>query len=113
MRLKPQKRPGHRPGLFAVLNVLYMFCTSGYRSAYARHSAPPPATADEIADTLSSALRYQERKRVHHADDAMTRITAERLVQHLEASGFVLMKGPPRGAPTTAHMPPSGGTDAG
>jgi hypothetical protein len=72
-----------------------------------------PATADEIADTLSLALRYQGRKRVHHADDAMTRITAERLVQHLEASGFVLMKGPPRGAPTTAHMPPSRGTDAG
>jgi hypothetical protein len=76
---------------------------------------PPlrPATADEIADALSFALRYQGRKRVHHADDAMAWITAEGLVQHLEASGFVLMKGPPRGAPTMAHMPPSGGTDAG
>ena len=67
-----------------------------------------PATADEIADALSFALRYQGRKRVHHADDAMARITAERLVQHLEASGFVLMKGPPRGAPTTARMPSRG-----
>jgi hypothetical protein len=72
-----------------------------------------PATADEITDALSFALRYQGRKRVHHADDAMARITAERLVQHLEASGFVLMKGPPRGAPTTAHMPPSRGSDGG
>ena len=69
-----------------------------------------PATPDEIADTLSFALLYQGR--VHHADDAMARITAERLVQHLEASGFVLMKGPPRGAPTTGHMPPSRGSDA-
>jgi hypothetical protein len=46
-----------------------------------------PATADEIADALSFALRYQGRKRVHHADDMMARITAERLVRHLEASG--------------------------
>jgi hypothetical protein len=67
-----------------------------------------PATADEIADALSFALRYQGRKRVHRADDAMARITAERLVQHLEASGFVLMKGPPRGALTTARMPSRG-----
>jgi hypothetical protein len=71
-------------------------------------SAPPPRT-NEIADALSFALRYQGRKRVHHADDMMARITAERLEQHLEASGFVLMKGPPRGAPTTAQMPPSRG----
>jgi hypothetical protein len=34
-----------------------------------------------------SHLRYQGRKRVHHADDMMARITAERLVRHLEASG--------------------------
>jgi hypothetical protein len=47
------------------------------------------ATSDEIADALSFALRYQGRKRVHHADDMMARITAERVVQHLEASGFV------------------------
>ena len=63
-----------------------------------------------FAEALSFALRYQGRKRVNHADDAMARITAERLVQHLEASGFVLMKGPPRGAPTTAHMPPGPGS---
>jgi hypothetical protein len=58
------------------------------------------------------------------ADDMMARITADRLVQHLgwsdreagrhhisgvtfEASGFVVMKGPPSAASTTAHMPPS------
>jgi hypothetical protein len=59
-----------------------------------------PATPDEIAETLSFALRYEGRKRVHHADDAMARITAERLVRHLERSGFVLMKRPPAMAPT-------------
>ncbi|WP_043344518.1 hypothetical protein [Belnapia moabensis] len=58
-----------------------------------------PATAQEIADSLSFALRFDGRKRVHQADEFMARITAERLVQHLERSGFVLMKQPP----TPAH----------
>jgi hypothetical protein len=68
-----------------------------------------PATPDEIATALSFALRYRGRKRVFDADDAMGRITAERLVHHLEASGLVVMKRPPAGAPTTSHMPPSSG----
>jgi hypothetical protein len=67
-----------------------------------------PAPPDEIADALSFAPRYHGRKRVHHADDMMARITAERLVQHLEASGLVVMKGQPAPAPTTANMPPPG-----
>jgi hypothetical protein len=57
-----------------------------------------PATLDEVAETLSYALRYDGRRRVHHADDAMARITAERLVEHLARSGFVLMKRPSAGA---------------
>ena len=66
-----------------------------------------PATPDEIADTLSFALRYEGRKRVHHADDVMARITAERLVRHLERSGYVLMRKPEGAAPTTSphHTP--------
>jgi hypothetical protein len=64
-----------------------------------------PATPDEIATALSFALQFEGRKRVHHADDAMARITADRLVRHLERSGFVLMKKPPAPAPTVAeHM---------
>jgi len=51
-----------------------------------------PATAEELADTLSFALRYDGRRRVHTADDSMARVTAERLVRHLEQSGFILMK---------------------
>jgi hypothetical protein len=64
-----------------------------------------PATPDEIAETLSFALRYDGRRRVHDADDVMARITAERLVQHLERSGFVLMKRPSAAPPTTSQMP--------
>ncbi len=48
-----------------------------------------PASPEEIEQSLSFALRFDGRKRVHHADDAMARITAERLVAHLERSGFV------------------------
>lgn len=53
-----------------------------------------PASSDEIADSLSYALRFDGRKRVHHADEAMARITAERLVRHLERCGNVLMRKP-------------------
>ena len=41
-----------------------------------------PATVAELEDSLSFALRYAGRKRVHTADDVMARVTAERLVQH-------------------------------
>jgi hypothetical protein len=67
------------------------------------HDALRPATADEIAESLCFALRYDGRKRVHHADEAMARITAARLVSHLERSGFVLMKRPEAAAPTTSR----------
>lgn len=61
-----------------------------------------PATTGEIADSLSFALRYDGRRRVRHAEDAMARITAERLVRHLERSGYVLMKRSEGPAPSTS-----------
>lgn len=64
-----------------------------------------PASPDEIAEALAFALRYDRRRRVYHADDMMARITAERLAEHLEASGFVVMKAPPAVSPTTSNMP--------
>jgi hypothetical protein len=77
-----------------------------------------PATAKEIAETLSFALRYDGRRRVHHADDVMAWITAERLVRQLEQSGYVLMKRPDAAAPTTGSHPrpvrtSGGGSNAG
>ncbi len=66
------------------------------------------ATAGELQESLSFALRYEGRKRVHHADDVMARITAERLVRHLERSGYVLMKRPDAAAPSTSgHRHPN------
>ena len=59
-----------------------------------------PVMAEEIEQTLSFALRFDGRRRVHHADNAMARITAERLVAHLQKAGYVLMKR------SDASMPP-------
>ena len=56
-----------------------------------------PATADDVANTLAFALRFQGRKRVHNADELMSEIVAKRLVEHLKRSGFVVMKKPPPG----------------
>ena len=66
------------------------------------------ASPEEIEQSLSFALRYDGRKRVRHADDAMARITAERLVLHLLRSGYVLMKRPDATAPSTSgHRHPN------
>jgi hypothetical protein len=57
------------------------------------------ATPQEVVEGLSFALRFRGRKRVHQADTFMVQITAERLVEHLMHSGFVLMKTPPAPPP--------------
>jgi hypothetical protein len=66
-----------------------------------------PADSAEVADALAYALLYDGKRRVHHADNVMARITAERLIRHLARSGFVLMRSEPGAAPTTSHMPSS------
>ena len=50
-----------------------------------------PATRDELTQSLSFALRFNGRKRERGADEIMANITAERLVEHLERSGYVVM----------------------
>jgi hypothetical protein len=65
------------------------------------------ADSPEVAAALAYALLYDGKRRVHHADDAMARITAERLIRHLTHSGFVLMRQELGAAPTTANMPSS------
>ncbi len=54
-----------------------------------------PADPSALASTLAYALRFDGRNRVHNADEIMAEIVAERLVEHLERSGFVIMKKPP------------------
>lgn len=55
---------------------LIRFTPNLYRPAVPDTSQLHPATADEIAEALAFALRYDGRKRVHDADQAMGRITA-------------------------------------
>jgi hypothetical protein len=55
------------------------------------------ATADDVADPLAFALHVSGRKRIHNADEFMSAVVAKRLVEHLERSGFVVMKRPPIG----------------
>ena len=64
-----------------------------------------PATRQELHDTLRYALRYRRNGKPHrHADDFMTQIAAETLAEHLELSGFVVMKKPSAAPPTdSAH----------
>lgn len=66
------------------------------------------ASAADIADALMHALRFDGRRRVHDADELMARLVAERLVEHLQRCGFVLMRAP--GAPlpdATPHRHPN------
>jgi len=54
-----------------------------------------PASAEDLADALAFALRFEGRKRKHDAGDIMARIVAERLVKYLDRAGFVVMQKPP------------------
>ena len=56
-----------------------------------------PATWDELTQSLTFALRFNGRKRVHDADEVMAPIAADRLVEHPERSGYVVMHKPPLG----------------
>jgi hypothetical protein len=89
--------------------IMFLICSPV--AATTGHGNTPtlrPATADEIAQTLAFALRFEGRKRVRYADEIMAEITAERLVAHLERSGYVVMKKPPAVAPPTSTAPISG-----
>ncbi|AOX21623.1 hypothetical protein [Kozakia baliensis] len=62
-----------------------------------------PARAEEIADALMHALRFNGRRRVHDADELMARLVAERLVAHLQRCGFRLMRLPSAPLPDTSQ----------
>ena len=55
------------------------------------------AAPNDLADTLSFALRHEGRKSQHDSDKLNTDIVAQRLVRHLDRAGYVVMKKPPLG----------------
>ena len=70
------------------------------------HDRLTPATSEDLADAIAFALRFSGRKRVHNADELMSAIFAKRLVEHLERSGFVVMKRPPIDGSAPARQGP-------
>ena len=68
-----------------------MFAPLRYTGAMPETPALRPTTRDELTQSLSFALRFNGRKRERGADEIMANITAERLVEHLERSGYVVM----------------------
>jgi hypothetical protein len=56
-----------------------------------------PTAPCKVTLPLSFALRINGGKCVHDAGETMARITAERPVEHLERSGYVIMCKPPLG----------------
>lgn len=74
-----------------------------------------PADPKELKQSLAFALRYRNGKRTHDAEEMMARIVAERLVEHLRMSGYVVMQRPPaadHGVPRQALLP-GGASDRG
>ena len=61
-----------------------------------------PADPADLADSIAFALGFSGRKRAHDADVFIAESAAKRLVEHIERSGFVVMKTPP--APGGALM---------
>lgn len=60
------------------------------------------ATAEEIAEALSYALRYDERGKPRRGGGDLTAgIAAERLAEHLRRAGFVVMRARPARAHST------------
>ncbi|NMJ42806.1 hypothetical protein GWK16_16290 [Roseomonas sp. JC162] len=52
-----------------------------------------PASPAEVAQSLAYALRYDERGKARAAGlELIAAIAAERLVEHLQRSGFVVLK---------------------
>jgi hypothetical protein len=55
------------------------------------------ADPDDLSDTLSFALRFEGKRRYNDTDRFAADIIADRLVRHLDRSGYVVMKKPPLG----------------
>jgi hypothetical protein len=55
------------------------------------------ADPQDLADVIAFAVKFSGRKRVHDSDAFMARITADRIVRHLEQARYVVIMRPPIG----------------
>jgi hypothetical protein len=88
--------------------VLDLFSASGYCPRMPDDADKlTPADAGDIAESISFALLFSGKKRVHDSDRLTASIAAKHIVRHLERSGFVLMKRPPIEGSAPLHPPAS------
>jgi hypothetical protein len=88
--------------------VLATFSSFGYRPAMPDQDEKlTSADPEEIADSISFALMFSGRKRVHDSDRMTASIAAQRIVRHLERCGYVLMKRPFVGGSAPRNPPAS------
>jgi hypothetical protein len=64
-----------------------------------------PADPREIATALSLLLTSGRQLAKYHAAETMAKIVAEDLVEHLSASGFVVMRRQPAGGTSPLQYP--------
>jgi hypothetical protein len=104
VHLRPREDSTPARGLF----VLAPFSFVRYRAAMLDGEKLSPADPSDIADSIAFALQFSGRKRVHDSDQYIAAIVANRIVRHLERTGFVVMKKPP--APGGGDNPGRTGT---
>jgi hypothetical protein len=67
-----------------------------------------PAAPEDVANSVAFALLWsRSRKRVHDSETMTASLAADRIVQHLERSGSVIMKRPPIGGSAPLNPPAS------
>lgn len=75
-----------------------------------KHRNLTPADDKDLVQSLTYALRFDrlgKRVSLHH--EVMAHMAAERIVEALKLSGYVVMKGPPAQSAAEAHARALGG----
>jgi hypothetical protein len=81
-------------GPFLSDAVLAPFSSFGYRPTMLADDKLTPADPREVVIALSLGLTAKPKFAQHQAAETMAKIVAERLAEHLERSGFVIMRKP-------------------
>ena len=56
---------------------------------------PKPATREDSIQAFPHGLQFEDRRRIRQADEFMARVAAEKLVDNLQRSNYVVMRAPP------------------
>jgi hypothetical protein len=83
----------HGAGLLSLI-VLASFSRVGYRSTMPDDDKFAPAARRDVEICLSLGLTSGSQLARHQAAEVTAKVVAERLVEHLEQSGFVVMRKP-------------------